>query len=201
MISSSRERGWFLIAFALRHHRPRYPCDLVGECDGCDLRGSPRQQHCEPRPMPGAMGFGIADYCQRASREQATQIAITAFADIAEPILAFCLGTSPIQAEKSLPDRKALGSATLATKAVAKVGPTPGMSSSRRLASLDRCQALIIRSNCRICAFSIRNWAPRAATHVRATSDNRLSFESAATPSSCSTPRRPTGATIPNSAK
>src|ERR1700729_1525715 len=56
------------IAFALRHHRPRYPCDLVGECDGCDLRGSPRQQHCEPRPMPGAMGFGIADHCQRASR-------------------------------------------------------------------------------------------------------------------------------------
>src|SRR5580693_7120391 len=87
VISSSRERGWFLIAFALRHPRPRYPCDLVGECDGCDLRGSPRQQHCEPRPMPGAMGFGIADYCQRASREQAAQIAITAFADIAEPIL------------------------------------------------------------------------------------------------------------------
>ena len=47
--SSSRERGWFLIACALRHHRPRYPSDLVSECDGCDLRGSPRQQHCEPR--------------------------------------------------------------------------------------------------------------------------------------------------------
>ena len=59
--------------------------------------------------------------------------------------------------------RKALGSATLATKAVAKAGPTPGMSSSPRLSSLDRCQALIMRSNCRICAFCVRNWAPRAA--------------------------------------
>jgi hypothetical protein len=61
------------------------------------------------------------------------------------PPLEFCLGTSPIQAEKSRPDRKAIGSATLATSAVAKAGPTPGMSSSRRLVSLDRCQALIIR--------------------------------------------------------
>ena len=69
-------------------------------------------------------------------------------------------------------------------------------------ASLDRCQALIMRSNCSIRAFSeVRNWAPRAATHTRATSGNRLSFESATTPSSCSTPLRPTGATIPTSAR
>src|SRR5271170_644751 len=58
------------------------------------------------------------------------------------PPLEFCLGTRPIQAEKSLPDRNIFGSATLATRAVANVGPTPGISSSRRLASLDRCQAL-----------------------------------------------------------
>jgi hypothetical protein len=45
----------------------------------------------------------------------------------------FCFGTSPIQAEKSLPDRNAFGSAMLATRAVANAGPTPGMSSSRRL--------------------------------------------------------------------
>ena len=35
--------------------------------------------------------------------------------------------TSPIQAEKLRPDRKVLGSATLATRAVASIGPTPGM--------------------------------------------------------------------------
>src|ERR1700741_3763119 len=65
------------------------------------------------------------------------------------PPLEFCLGTSPIQAEKSRPDRNALGLATLATKAVANAGPTPGISSSRLLVSFDRCQALIIRSNSR----------------------------------------------------
>ena len=36
-----------------------------------------------------------------------------------------------------------LGSGTLATRAVANAGPTPGISSSRLLVSLDRCQALI----------------------------------------------------------
>ena len=40
-----------------------------------------------------------------------------------------------------------------------------------------------------------------SGTQARATSGNRLSLASAATPSSCSTPLRPTGATIPNSAK
>src|SRR6478609_5134651 len=91
------------------------------------------------------------------------------------PPLECCFGTSPIQAEKSLPDRNALGSATLATRAVASAGPTPGISSSRLLVSLDRCQALIMRSNSRICALSIRSRAPRAATHSRAASGKRSS--------------------------
>jgi len=38
--------------------------------------------------MPGAVDFGIADHRQRAGREQAAQIAITSFADIAELVLA-----------------------------------------------------------------------------------------------------------------
>src|ERR1700688_2069662 len=53
------------------------------------------------------------------------------------PPLECCFGTSPIQAEKLRPDRKVLGSATLATRAVASpgnvmkalarlVGPVPG---------------------------------------------------------------------------
>src|SRR5260370_11332358 len=40
------------------------------------------------------------------------------------PPLECCFGTSPIQAEKLRPDRKVLGSATLATRAVASIGPT-----------------------------------------------------------------------------
>src|ERR1700712_2644833 len=63
------------------------------------------------------------------------------------PPLECCFGTSPIQAEKFRPDRKDFGSATVATKAVASTGPTPGASSRLMLISLDRCQALISRSN------------------------------------------------------
>jgi len=102
----------------------------------------------------------------------------------------FCFGVSPIHAEKPLPDRKAFGSAILATKAVARAGPTPGISSSRLLVSLDLCQALIIRSNSRICAFSILSCAPNAARNPIVTT----------IASSSSTPLRPTAATIPNSA-
>src|ERR1700733_9981374 len=83
-----RECGWFFVTFALGHHRPRHPGDLVGERDGCDLRGSPRQQRGEPRPMLGAMDLGIPDHGECACSEQAAQIAIAAFADIAEPVLA-----------------------------------------------------------------------------------------------------------------
>src|SRR4029078_9181880 len=171
----------------------------------------------EPRPVLGAVDLGVTDHGQRAGGEQAAQIAIALLADTAElfpastrvllppalslPPLECCLGTSPIQAEKSRPDRKAFGSAMLATRAVASAGPTPGMSSSRLLASLDRCQATIRRSNSSIRAFSIRNWAPRAAMHARATSGNRLSPQSATILSRSSTPLRPTGATMPNSAR
>jgi hypothetical protein len=77
-------------------------------------------------------------------------------ADTAKPVLAstrVLLRHKP----KSLPDRKALGSAMLATRAVASAGPTPGIASSRLLVSLDRCQAMMPRSNSRIWAFSAHN--------------------------------------------
>jgi hypothetical protein len=71
------------------------------------------------------MDLGIADHGEGTGGEQAAEIAIALLADIAEPVLApareCCFGTSPIQAEKFRPDRKALGSATLATKAVANM--------------------------------------------------------------------------------
>ena len=43
------------------------------------------------------------------------------------------------------------------TRAVANIGPTPGIASSRLLASLDRCQAMITRSNSKICSLSLRS--------------------------------------------
>ena len=106
------------------------------------------------------MDLGITDDGERASREQAAQIAITLFADTAEPIFAAArvlLRHQPDPGREFRPDRKAFGSATLATRAVASAGPTPGISSSRLVVSLDRCQAMIWRSNSRIWAFSIRS--------------------------------------------
>ena len=76
--------------------------------------------------MFGAMDFSIADDGERTGHEQAAQIAVTLLADMAKPVLApleCCFGTSPIQAEKLRPDRKVLGSATVATRAVASTGP------------------------------------------------------------------------------
>ena len=72
------------------------------------------------------MDFGIADDGERTSREQAAQIAIAAFADIAEPVLASthsASAQSPIQAEKSRPDRKTFGSATPATEGSPRPDP------------------------------------------------------------------------------
>ena len=85
---SRRECDGFLVAFTLGHHGPRHPCDLVGERDRGDFRWLARQQGCEPGPVFGAMDLGIADHGQRAGREQAAQVAITLFADTAEPISA-----------------------------------------------------------------------------------------------------------------
>ena len=37
--------------------------------------------------MLGTVDFGVADHRQRAGREQAAQIAVASFADIAQPVL------------------------------------------------------------------------------------------------------------------
>jgi hypothetical protein len=129
-ISLPRKCDGLFVTFALGHHGPGHPRNLVGKRYRGDLGRPPPQQRREPWPMPGAVDLGIADDSECTGHEQAAQIAVTLFADTAEPLLApleCCLGTSPIQAEKLRPDRKVLGSATLATRAVASIGPTPGM--------------------------------------------------------------------------
>jgi hypothetical protein len=70
------------------HHGPSHPGDLVGERDSSNLRRPPRQQGRELGPMPGAVDLGIADDSECAGHEQAAQIAVTLFADAAEPVLA-----------------------------------------------------------------------------------------------------------------
>src|SRR5476651_1156821 len=111
------------------------------------------------------------------------------------PPLECCFGTIPSQAEKLRPDRKDFGSATAATKAVASTGPTPGVSSSLMLISLDRCQALISRSNELLTnrqsgrSTSASGWPERVAqvrTHRTAPPD-----QAAADPSSLPASRPP----------
>ena len=100
-----------------------------------------------PRPVPGAMNFGVADHGECAGCEQAAQISITSLGDVSALLFAsskLCFGTSPTQAKKSRPDRKALGLARLATSAIASAGPTPEISSSRLLVAWDRCQAMML---------------------------------------------------------
>src|SRR5262249_7834421 len=48
----------------------------------------PRQQRREPGPMLSAMELGITDHGQRPGREQASQIPIASFADVAKLFLA-----------------------------------------------------------------------------------------------------------------
>ena len=82
--------------------------------------------------------------CDSADDGRAARMRDLLLADAAElvmPPLGCCFGTSPIQAEKSRPDRNAVGSATLATRAVASAGPTPGI--SLLVAILANCKATL----------------------------------------------------------
>src|SRR5258705_2144408 len=83
-----RKRDGFLVSLALDHHGPDHSRELVGERDSSNLGRWPLQQCREPGPMFGAMDLGVTDDRERASHEQAAQIAVTLFADIAEPVLA-----------------------------------------------------------------------------------------------------------------
>src|SRR5262249_5160617 len=56
------ERDGLPVTLTAGHHCPRRPGQLVGERDGGDLGGAPRQQRGEPGPMPCAMDLGIADH-------------------------------------------------------------------------------------------------------------------------------------------
>lgn len=70
--------------------------------------------------MSRAMRLRAPNDREGARAKQGAQISIAFLCDAAKLLpLEFCFGTSPIQAEKSRPDRKTFGSARLATSAVA----------------------------------------------------------------------------------
>ena len=67
------------------------------------------------------------------------------------PPLECCLGTNPSHAANCLLLLNSVAFPTVATMALAVIGPTPGMASSLWLASLSLCQSLICNSNSFTC--------------------------------------------------
>jgi hypothetical protein len=84
------------------------------------------------------------------------------------PPVECCLGTKPIHAARLRPDENVFQSPTSATSAVATIGPTPGISSSRRLSSLERCQAWIRFSMAMISVLTSAYWRARTSRLNRA---------------------------------
>ena len=72
----------------------------------------------------------------------------------------FCRGTRPSQAAKCRPDRNWEESPTLATMAVAVIGPMPGMVARRWLCSLLLCHAMISSSSSRIRRYNCLSCSP-----------------------------------------
>ena len=72
-----RKRDGFPVSLALDHHGPDHSRELIGERDSRNLGEPPRQQGREPGPMFGAVDLGVTDDGERASHEQAAQIAVT----------------------------------------------------------------------------------------------------------------------------
>lgn len=75
--------------------------------------------------------------------KKATDVGIALLADPPEPILfsdEFCRGTRPSQAASCRPDLNREASVTVATIALAVIGPIPGIVSRRRLNSCEQCQ-------------------------------------------------------------
>src|SRR5262249_22043996 len=96
------------------------------------------------------------------------------------PPVECCLGTKPIHAARLRPDENVFQSPTSATNAVATIGPTPGISSSRRLSSLERCQAWMRFSIATISALTPLYWRASTSRLNRAAAGMRSSCSSAA---------------------
>ncbi len=116
------------------------------------------------------------------------------------PPVECCLGTRPIQAARLRPDENTFQSPTSATRALATIGPTPGISSSRRLSSLDRCQAWMRFSMVPISAVTFTYWRARTSRLNRAAAGMRSSSWSAIISNSPAVPLRPLAEMMPSSA-
>src|SRR5262245_51010343 len=127
----------------MNHDGPGHARDLVGERHRRHLYRSAHHDPCEPRPFRAVLAC-IANDRHRTGDQQPSQVAIALLGDAAKPLLAagrMLLGHQSDPGGKVAPERNCGQSPISATSAVATIGPMPGISSSRRLSSHERCQA------------------------------------------------------------
>ena len=120
-------------------HPTYHALDAIGPAHGHWT--ARRRGNCSARLFPSGTGVQSC-YATRRTARYAPSAPKAPFSTLSTPKLCDRAASArdPIQAEKFRPDRDAFGLATLANRAVASVGPMPGITSSRRLVSLERCR-------------------------------------------------------------
>src|SRR5262245_20068690 len=156
--------------------RPGHARHLVGERHRHDREGWPRQELREPGILPGIL-LGAPQHSDRPDDENAPQVAVSLLGDRSELLLAPGRILPRHQSDpgaKSRPDRKIVGSVTVATIAVAPITPMPGIASTRWLASLERCCILIRFSIAPMTLSNASSCAASTMTLARASIGNRV---------------------------
>ena len=116
------------------------------------------------------------------------------------PPLECCRGTNPSQAANCRPFLKARASPMLATKAVAVIGPIPGIAARRRDDSFSRCHHSICSSNSLACRSSWRRWSASRYTNSRIIPGRPFSASSSTAGKRSNSLEIPCGIVMPNSA-
>lgn len=109
--------------------------------------------HAPPPRWRNILSIAVAPTTRRRRIRPSTILLIPACRSL--PPLLHARGVRPSQAATCLRDRNRDGSGTLASMAVAVIGPTPGLAPSRLPASLARCQPRIRFSSPAISASSV----------------------------------------------
>ena len=134
--SSRRQlQQWLMsIVFAAGQHGPGDARQFVGNCYHDFVARSTLGQSVHPLPQSSSVVLDAKQYRPSTVDQHATQINVAALADAESfcfPPVEYCRGTTPTQAAKSRPRRKAAPLPMAATVAVETSGPKPGIWRSR----------------------------------------------------------------------
>ena len=118
------------MVLAAGQHGPGDACQFIGDCHHALVVGSTLRQPPLPLPKSCSVVLHAEQYCASTVDQHATQINVAALAmpySFCLPPVEYCRGTTPTQAAKSRPRRKAASLPIAATVAVETSGPKPGM--------------------------------------------------------------------------